>query len=282
MVLGDKQVFVREPPIPDPVAGNPPPHIRRGVNVPTFVRDDIKTFMMVEGVDGIHEQLPFALFTGEMEADMQNEFRKLKYLIDHTGRDCYDWSTVVFKIIGVEIPLVNPFCMFEGPAVGDVNAQYLVGEKYGLGILAGVRKNLPLGKRYLELGAAQGDEDAVALLKELRKCVACGELDVHHLICSRCRNRRYCGKDCQRQHWNSPVDPHSLHCVPRRESAGAGGSSDRVVPPAHLVSLEDQIAAAAAARVAGNDLFREQKYPEVGPLGKYYIRQNTVVKHPVR
>jgi hypothetical protein len=38
-----------------------------------------------------------------------------------------------------------------------------------------------------------------------------------------------------------------------------------VEPPAHLDFLKGQIAAAAAARVAGNDLFREQKYPEVWP-----------------
>jgi hypothetical protein len=44
---------------------------------------------------------------------------------------------------------------------------------------------------------------------------------------------------------------------------------DRVEPPAHLDLLKDQIAAAAAARVAGNDLFREQKYPEVGPSIKH-------------
>ena len=116
MVLGDKQVFVREPPIPDPAAANPPPHAHRQVNAPTFVRDDIKTFMMAEGVNGIHEQLPFASFTREMEEDMHNGFTKLKYLINNTGRDRHDWDTEVFKIIGVEIPLVNPFCMFEGPA----------------------------------------------------------------------------------------------------------------------------------------------------------------------
>ena len=34
----------------------------------------------------------------------------------------------------------------------------------------GVNKDVPLGKRYLELSAAQGEEKAVALLKELRKC----------------------------------------------------------------------------------------------------------------
>jgi hypothetical protein len=116
-----------------------------------------------------------------------------------------------------------------------------------------------------KLCAAKGYEDAVALLKELRKCVACGKLDVHHMVCKRCRNRRYCDATCQLRHWESATDPHKLHCVERRESAGAVGSSDRVEPPAHLHLLKNQIAAAAAVRMAGNDLFREQKYPEAWP-----------------
>ena len=160
---------------------------------------------------------------------------------------------------------------------GDGAAQYLLGEAYGLGQLDGVKKNLPLGKKYLELCAAQGVADAVALLKELRKCVSCGKLDVHHMICSLCRKVRFCGKECQLEHWNHPTDPHKLHCVKRRESAGAGVSSYRAESPAHLDQPTDQIAAAAAARVAGDDLFREEKYPEVGPSIKArhcgYVKQ---------
>jgi hypothetical protein len=77
---------------------------------------------------------------------------------------------------------------------------------------------------------------------------------------------RFCDKECQLEHWNRPTDPHRLLCVKRREAAGeAGGSSGRVEPPARLDFPADQIAAAAAARVTGNDLFREQKYPEVWP-----------------
>jgi len=89
------------------------------------------------------------------------------------------------------------------------------------------------------------------------------------MICSQCRDARYCDDDCKLRHWQCPTHPHKPHCVRRRESAGAGGSLDRVEPPAHLDLLKDQIAAAAAARVAGNDLFREQKYPEVGPSIKH-------------
>ena len=155
---------------------------------------------------------------------------------------------------------------------GLSGSQFLVGEAYGLG--KGVKKDLPLGKSYLELSAAQGLAEAAALLRELRKCVACGELDVHHLICSRCRKVRFCDKECQLGHWNRPTDPHSVHCVKRRETAGAGGSSDRVEPPAHL----DPIAAAVAARVASNGLFREQKYPEVWPN---FNRALSAVNHPL-
>ena len=82
---------------------------------------------------------------------------------------------------------------------GDPPAQVFVGAVYASGV-AGVKKDLPLGERYLELSAAQGSEDSVKLLMALRKCVACGKLDVHHMICSRCYNRRYCDATCQLQH----------------------------------------------------------------------------------
>ena len=113
---------------------------------------------------------------------------------------------------------------------GLADAQFRVGQLYAGGAV-GVKKDLPLGKRYLERSAAQGHQDAIALLKELRKCVGCGKLDVHHMVCKRCHNRRYCDRTCQLRHWNSPTDPHSLHCVKRRESAGAGGSSTQPVDP---------------------------------------------------
>ena len=182
--------------------------------------------------------------------------------LGHPGAECC-LGTCYVNGEGVEENAAQAVAWWRKSAdQGFKTAQFLVGKAYGLGKV-GVRKDLPLGKKYLELGAAQGLEEAVALLQELRKCVACGKLDVHHMICSRCHNRRYCDAGCQLWHWNHPTDPHKLHCVKRRESAGAGGSSDRVELPARMDLLEDQIAAAAAARVAGNDLFREQKYPEV-------------------
>jgi len=112
---------------------------------------------------------------------------------------------------------------------GNADAQFVVGAWFALG--KGVKKDLPLGKRYLELSAAQGCGSAVALLKELRKCVTCGKLDVHHMVCSRCHNRRYCDASCQLQHWNSSVDPHKLHCVKRRQPVEVGGSSSETADP---------------------------------------------------
>ena len=50
-------------------------------------------------------------------------------------------------------------------------------------------------KHFLTLAAAQGCEDSIAMLQEIRKCVYCGTLDVHHLICGRCRLVRYCNAD---------------------------------------------------------------------------------------
>jgi len=156
---------------------------------------------------------------------------------------------------------------------GDASAQLLIGALLARGG-GGVKRSQPQGKRYLELSAAAGNEAAVTLLKELRKCVGCGELDVHHMICSQCRDARFCDDDCQLRHWQCPTHPHKPHCVRRREAMGVGpaagvgapgGSSVRVEPPAHPDILEDHIAAAAAARVVGNDLFGVQKYPEVGP-----------------
>ena len=54
---------------------------------------------------------------------------------------------------------------------GDAAAQWFVGESYALGAV-GVKKDLPLGKRYQALSAAHGAVLAVTLLEKLRKCVA--------------------------------------------------------------------------------------------------------------
>ena len=89
-------------------------------------------------------------------------------------------------------------------------------------LAVGVMKDLPLGKKYLELSAAQGFERAAALLKEIRKCMACGKLVLHHLICLRCHDMRYC---------NIPTDPYKLNYVEWRESLEAGGSSPEPAYP---------------------------------------------------
>jgi hypothetical protein len=113
---------------------------------------------------------------------------------------------------------------------------------------------LPLGKRYLELSAAQSFEDAVVLLKELRQCVACGKLDVYHMICSRCRNKRYCNKGCQLWHWNSATDPHKLHCVKRREATGAGGSCQNPSADNAECAIKKALKRVVAAAVAAAEV----------------------------
>ena len=166
---------------------------------------------------------------------------------------------------------------------GDARAQLLIGALLARGG-GGVKRNQPLGKCYLELSAAAGNEAAVTLLKELRKCMGCGELDVHHMICSQCRDARYCVDDCQLRHWQCPTHPHKPHCLRRREAAEAdsaagsgapGGSSEltAAAPPDPVTAAPpNPVIAAEAVRVAGNDLFREQKYAEVRPGVKQALR----------
>jgi hypothetical protein len=80
----------------------------------TYVRGDINDFMMAEGT---REQIPFEAYTRLLLADKNNDFEYLKRVIDATDTgNPKMWETNEFQIVGVEIPLFNPFCMFEGPA----------------------------------------------------------------------------------------------------------------------------------------------------------------------
>jgi len=137
---------------------------------------------------------------------------------------------------------------------GDTLAQFVVGRCLALG--KGVKKDLPLGKRYLELSAAQGFKDAVMLLKQLRQCVACGRLDVHHMICSQCRNRRYCDKGCQLWHWNSATDPHKLHCVKRREAVGSGSGAADPSADENKCAMKEALNVEAAAAASKMEVAR--------------------------
>ena len=165
---------------------------------------------------------------------------------------------------------------------GNARAQLLVGKMYAYG-KEGVKKDLPLGKQYLKLCAAQqGDQDAendVALLKELRKCASCGKLDVHHMICAWCRNVRYCGGTCQLRHWQRPTDPHKPHCGRRREVAGAGGvasdptADDNECAMEVVVTVEMEaakvalVAASAAAAAAVTAVSAARAAAEAAPAG---------------
>ena len=131
---------------------------------------------------------------------------------------------------------------------GHAGAQFFVGKIYAYGE-EGVKKDLPVGKRYLELSAAQGLQEAVALLRELRKCASCGELDVHHMICAWCRNVRYCDGACQARHWQRLTDPHKPHCGRRREVAVAGASSSEPSANIDECAMKDALEAKATRAV---------------------------------
>ena len=94
-------------------------------------------------------------------------------------------------------------------------------------------------------------------------------------FCSRCMLARYCGAQCQRQHWAA----HRAVC-PREFAPGFHGARtpvDRLTNVRNMTwrmcaALEvtappppDPVTAAEAARVAGNVFFKEQKSPEVRP-----------------
>jgi len=80
--------------------------------------------------------------------------------------------------------------------------------------------------------------------------VACGKLDVHHMICAWCRNVRYCDSTCQLRHWQHAVDPHKPHCGRRREAAAAERSSSDPSANTDGCEMTDELETAVEAAEA--------------------------------
>lgn len=67
----------------------------------------------------------------------------------------------------------------------------------------------------------KGDDDKI--------CNFCLSQGYQLLICSRCRNARYCSKPCQKAHWK---EGHKLECKPdktKKDDAGSGNSSNQML-----------------------------------------------------
>ena len=95
--------------------------------------------------------------------------------------------------------------------MGHVSAAANIGLACWIGS-NGYEKSLKLAKRYTKVScAAQGDEGAIADLKEMTACAHCGTGSTPG-VCAGCKLVHYCNKECQLQHWRAPSDPHRAHC----------------------------------------------------------------------
>jgi len=119
---------------------------------------------------------------------------------------------------GVEMSLATALSFWQRAAdLGHAAAQRCIGWAYRHGD-GGYEKNIQLARQYIKASAAQGDEDAVALLKEWNACAHCGTTSAAK-VCSGCittHYRRYCDAECQLAQWTGPADVHRAHCGGRR------------------------------------------------------------------
>ena len=94
---------------------------------------------------------------------------------------------------------------------GHVHAASVIGKAYWITGVPGYEKSLKLAKKYTRVSAAQGNEQAIANLKEMTACAQCGTGSTPG-VCAGCKEVHYCNKECQLQHWGRPSDPHMAHC----------------------------------------------------------------------
>jgi TPR repeat protein len=119
------------------------------------------------------------------------------------------------KGLGVEQSLATALSFWQRAAdLGHARCQYRVGWAYMEG-RGGYEKNAQLARQYIKASAAQGNVEAVALLKKLNACAHYGT-DAAPKVCPRCMTARYCNAVCQRHHWTDPADPHRALCGGRR------------------------------------------------------------------
>ena len=92
-----------------------------------FIKKEVRRFMLADSAlegqgdeEPQVEQIPFKLYTRFMTYEQQNGFPSLRRVIDRTGGDAGPnrerWTTESLHIIGVEVPLFNPFCLYQASA----------------------------------------------------------------------------------------------------------------------------------------------------------------------
>lgn len=83
--------------------------------------------------------------------------------------------------------------------LGHKESCFHLGEIFRKG--AGVAINVHQARKYLRRAATQGHADAIESLKDVCLCTSCGSRGAMRL-CECCWRARYCGPECQRNHWN--------------------------------------------------------------------------------
>jgi hypothetical protein len=82
---------------------------------------------------------------------------------------------------------------------GFMDAQYELGEMFRHGVFCD-HIYTRFGRKYTRRASVQGHVEAIARMKELRRCVICGADDAK-LACSLCHRARYCNSQCSEKHW---------------------------------------------------------------------------------
>jgi len=111
---------------------------------------------------------------------------------------------------------------------GFVEAQITLGAIYLIGAY-GIPKDLKAANIFITAAEAQGDQKSHVLRKELEEaclhqtficpssqCACCGRSAGNTLKlkpCPRCKGPSYCGKECQRKHWNEGHKEDCVHCI---------------------------------------------------------------------
>mmetsp|Transcript_13369 Transcript_13369/g.20635 ORF Transcript_13369/g.20635 Transcript_13369/m.20635 type:complete len:560 (+) Transcript_13369:125-1804(+) len=132
----------------------------------------------------------------------------------------------------------------------------------GMGQLAGQRA---VSKLVMEAATKKGRETRKARKQEGLTCANCNDCFDESkgeklLVCSRCKVVRYCGRDCQVQHWKE----HKKECVK------LSSQSDGVTlgPPSEFSLGDGMSSLVHSLRGGGSNLSQESEYKK--PRGKKY------------
>jgi tetratricopeptide (TPR) repeat protein len=131
-------------------------------------------------------------------------YRKAIEVDDHSAA-LFNLGLSYFKGTAVEMSVPMALSFYKrAAALGHARAEYRVGRAYMEGD-GGYAKDIEHARKYIKASAAQGDDDAVALLHGWNACAHCGTAFAPK-VCSGCittRYCRYCDAKCQLAQWRA-------------------------------------------------------------------------------